>query len=503
MLGNSNGGSNMNAIRADYGIGALNRSSFSAGFVFGTASSSYQYEGAAHDDGRGPSIWDTFTRKYPDKIKDRSSGDVAIDSYHHYKEDVKIMKQMGLDAYRFSISWSRILPYGRVRKGVNSKGLAYYHNLIDELVANGIRPFVTLFHWDLPQALEEEYGGFLSPCVVDDFWDYVNICFREFGNKVKHWITLNEPWSYSFGGYGNGILAPGRCSKWQQLNCTGGDSATEPYLVAHHQLLAHAAAVDLYRRKYQASQKGVIGITLVSHWFVPLSEVPRHQFAARRALDFMFGWFMDPITKGEYPRTMRSLVRGRLPKFTAEQLRLVNGSFDFLGLNYYTAYYAAYSPGMKQAKPSYLTDSIVKQTVERNGIPIGPKAGSDWLHVYPRGIRDLLLYLKKTYDNPLIYITENGVSEINNDKVSLHEALSDKMRVQYHHDHLAFLHLAINEGVNVKGYFAWSLLDNFEWSSGYTVRFGINYVDYKDGLKRYPKLSAFWFKKFLQNRKKY
>ncbi|XP_056694787.1 beta-glucosidase 12-like [Spinacia oleracea] len=335
----------------------------------------------------------------------------------------------------------------------------------------------------------------------DDFRDYANVCFEEFGNKVKHWTTLNEPWTYTSRGYATGNFPPGRCSKWQKLNCTGGDSATEPYLVAHHQLLAHATAVDLYRRKYQASQNGVIGITLVANWFVPLSQVPRHQLAAVRALDFMFGWFMDPITKGEYPRTMRSLVRDRLPKFSAEQSMMVNGSFDFLGLNYYTTNYAADSPRLKLAKPSYLTDSTVTQTGERNGIPIGPKAASDFLFVYPQGIRDLLLYLKKRYNNPLIYITENGVDEVNNDKLSLEEALTDKMRVQYHHDHLAFLDLAIKEGVNVKGYFVWSLLDDFEWSSGYTVRFGIYYIDYKDGLKRYPKLSAFWFKNFLQNKK--
>ncbi|CAO2837232.1 unnamed protein product [Amaranthus hypochondriacus] len=498
ILGNTNVAIGVKVIQANYGIGALNRSSFPAGFIFGTASSSYQYEGAARIDGRGPSIWDTFTHKYPDKIKDRSNGDVAIDSYHRYKEDVKLMKQMGVDAYRFSISWPRILPYGKLSKGVNPKGLAYYHNLIDELIKNGIKPFVTLFHWDLPQALEDEYGGFLSPHIVDDFKDYSNICFKEFGGKVKHWITLNEPWTYSYGGYANGMLAPGRCSKFQQLNCTGGDSGTEPYLVAHNLILAHAAAVDLYRREYQASQKGVIGITLVSHWFVPIAEVQRHQFAAERALDFMFGWFMDPITKGEYPRSMRSLVKNRLPAFTEKQLKMVKGSFDFLGLNYYTAYYATYSSGLKKAKPSYLTDALVIQTVEKNGILIGPEAASDWLHVYPRGIRDLLLYVKRKYNNPLIYITENGIDEINNEKLSLAEALKDPMRVQYYHDHLAFLNLAIKEGANVKGYFAWSLLDNFEWGSGYTVRFGIHYVDYKNGLKRYPKLSAHWFRKFLQ-----
>uniref|UniRef100_A0A7C9EVN9 Beta-glucosidase n=3 Tax=Opuntia streptacantha TaxID=393608 RepID=A0A7C9EVN9_OPUST len=410
------------------------------------------------------------------------------------------MKEMGIDAYRFSISWSRILPYGKLKKGVNQKGVVYYHNLINELLASGITPFVTLFHWDLPQALEDAYGGFLNPCIVDDFTDYADLCFREFGAKVKHWITLNEPWSFSYTGYVTGESAPGRCSKWQQLNCTGGDSATEPYVVAHNQLLAHAAAVQLYRRKYQASQKGIIGIALISHWFFPLTEVSRDQNAAIRALDFMFGWFMDPLAKGQYPRTMQSLVGERLPRFTKEQSRMLNGSFDFLGLNYYTAFYAAYAPGLKRAKPSYNTDSLVSQTAERDGIPIGPKAASDSLHVYPRGLRDLLLLIKSKYNNPLIYITENGIGEVNDDKLSLEEALSDKMRVQFHHDHLAFLHLAIKEGVKVKGYFAWSLLDNFEWSSGYAVRLGINYVDYKNGLKRYPKLSAHWFKRFLQKR---
>uniref|UniRef100_A0A7C9AKK2 Beta-glucosidase n=1 Tax=Opuntia streptacantha TaxID=393608 RepID=A0A7C9AKK2_OPUST len=215
----------------------------------------------------------------------------------------------------------------------------------------------------------------------------------------------------------------------------------------------------------------------------------------------MFGWFMDPLTKGDYPRSMRLLVGDRLPKFSMEESRMVNGSFDFVGFNYYTTYYArAYPPRLKITRPSVSTDSRVNQTAVRNGVSIGPKAASDWLYVYPMGIRDLLLYTKHKYDNPLIYITENGVDEPNNEKLSLEEALKDEMRIKYHHDHLAFLQLAIKEGVNVKGYFAWTLLDDFEWQSGYTLRFGINYVDFKDGLKRYPKLSAHWFKKFLQRK---
>ncbi|KAA8549582.1 hypothetical protein F0562_001400 [Nyssa sinensis] len=244
-----------------YGINSLNRSTFPPGFVFGAASSAYQVEGGAFDDGKGPSIWDTFTHKYPEKISDRSTGDVALDSYHRYKEDVNIIKGMGLDAYRFSISWSRVLPRGKLSGGVNEAGIKYYNNLINDLKANGIDSYVTLFHWDLPQALEDEYGGFLSPKVVADFRDFSELCFKRFGDRVKHWITLNEPWSFSDGGYATGAFAPGRCSSWVG-NCSQGNSGTEPYLATHYQLLAHAAAVKLYKQKYQASQKGVIGITL-------------------------------------------------------------------------------------------------------------------------------------------------------------------------------------------------------------------------------------------------
>ncbi|KAJ9139724.1 hypothetical protein P3X46_030431 [Hevea brasiliensis] len=486
------------ATAPNYDTALLNRSSFPAGFLFGTASAAYQYEGAANEDGRGPSIWDTYTHRYPGKIKDGSNGDVAIDAYHRYKEDVGIMKEMGLDAYRFSISWSRLLPKGKLGGGVNSEGIKYYNNLINELVAKGIQPFVTLFHWDLPQALEDEYGGFLSHKIVDDFRDYAELCYKNFGDRVKHWITLNEPWSYSNGGYTVGLLAPGRCSSWQQLNCTGGDSATEPYIVAHNQLLAHAAAVKMYKMKYQASQKGMIGITLVSHWFVPFSNAKHNKNAAKRALDFMFGWFMDPLIYGDYPHALRSLVGNRLPKFSEQEAKMVKGSIDFLGLNYYTANYAAYLPYSNAIPASYLTDARANLSTQRNGIPIGPKAASDWLYVYPRGFRDILLYTKRKYNNPLIYVTENGIDEYNNATLTLEEALIDNMRIDYYYRHLSFLEKAIKDGVNVKGYFAWSLLDNFEWSSGYTVRFGINYVDYKNGLKRYPKLSARWFKKFLK-----
>ncbi|KAK8463850.1 hypothetical protein PHAVU_011G055800, partial [Phaseolus vulgaris] len=479
-------------------IALLNRNTFPNGFIFGTASSAYQYEGAANEGGRAPSIWDTFTHKYPERIEDRSNGDAAVDSYHRYKEDVQIMKDMNLDAYRFSISWSRILPNGKLSGGINQEGIDYYNNLINELLANGLEPFVTLFHWDLPQTLEDEYGGFLSPRIVKDFQDYAELCFKEFGDRVKNWITLNEPWTFSVKGYAVGAKAPGRCSSWLNLDCNGGDSGTEPYLATHYQLLAHAAAVNLYKTKYQRFQNGVIGITLYSIWYEPLSESKLDQKAAERAIDFLFGWFMDPLTRGDYPESMRSLVKSRLPKFTKEQSRLLINSFDFLGINYYTANYVSDAPELRNVRGNYITDSLVNFSFVRDGKPIGENVGSDWLYVYPKGFREILLYIKEKYNNPLIYITENGVNEYDDPSLSLEESLLDTYRIDYYYRHLYYLQDAIKNGVNVKGYFAWSLLDNFEWEGGYIMRFGIHYVDYKNGLKRYPKLSALWFKDFLK-----
>ncbi|KAE9588311.1 hypothetical protein Lal_00002712 [Lupinus albus] len=488
-------------LKNDVSISNINRNSFPEGFIFGAASAAYQYEGAVDVDGRGPCIWDSFTHNYPDKIQDRSNGDTAVDQYHRYKEDVDIMIDMNMDAYRFSISWSRILPKGKISGGVNKEGINYYNNLINEVLAKGLQPFVTIFHWDLPQALEEEYGGFLSPNIVNDFEDYAELCFKEFGDRVKHWITLNEPWTFSQNGYALGVFAPGRCSAWLNQNCTGGDSATEPYIVSHHLLLAHSAAVNVYRTKYQTSQKGLIGITLVTDWVLPLTDTKLDQQAAQRALDFMLGWYMEPLTRGSYPRSMQSLVKNRLPKFSSDQIKLLKGSFDFIGINYYTSCYAANAPQLSGLSPSYLTDSLVNLLYERNGTAIGPRGASFWLYVYPRGILDVLLYMKHKYNNPLIYITENGVDGLDDPTLSLEEALNDTYRIDYHYQHLYYLQNAIKDGVNVKGYFAWSLMDNFNWDSGHRVRFGIYFVDYKNGLKRHPKLSAHWFRNFLQHKK--
>ncbi|KAK7243528.1 hypothetical protein RIF29_38327 [Crotalaria pallida] len=475
---------------------SLNHSSFPTDFVFGTASSAYQYEGAAYEGGKGPSVWDIFTHRYPDRVADHSNGDVAVDFYHRYKEDIRMMKDIGLQAFRFSISWSRILPSGNLKGGVNQEGITYYNNLINELLSNGLQPFVTLFHFDLPQSLEDEYGGFLSPKIVEDFANYAELCFREFGDRVKHWITLNEPFLYSIQGYasGSGVLPPARCSKWVNSNCSAGDSSTEPYIVSHHQILAHAAAVRVYREKYQIYQKGQIGITLNAPWVVPLSKSKADKDAASRALVFSFDWFMEPLYSGTYPAVMVKTVGKRLPKFSRKQYLMVKGSFDFIGLNYYTANYAADIP-CHGKNLTAVTDSCTRSTTERNGVPIGPKAASFWLYIYPQGIQDILEYTKKKFNNPIIYITENGLDEVNDGTKSL----DDKLRIYYIGQHLLYLQRAIRNGVKVKGYFAWSFLDNYEWNSGYTVRFGIVYVDFKNGLKRYHKRSALWLKTFLHH----
>ncbi|KAJ0973086.1 hypothetical protein J5N97_021045 [Dioscorea zingiberensis] len=451
---------------------AFGRKSFPPGFVFGSATSAYQIEGAWNEGGRGPSIWDTFTQKSPEKIADRSNGNVAVDSYHRIEEDVKLLKDMNVDSYRFSISWSRILPKGSLKGGKNPEGIKYYKNLIKELRKNGITPYVTLFHWDVPQALEDEYKGFRSKRIMNDFKDYCEVCFQEFGDDVKHWITLNEPWTFSSMGYGLGKHAPGRSSipENSPKDC---NSIAEPYIVTHNLLLAHGAAARLYKDKYQAKQGGQIGITLVCMWYKPYDESYRQLEAANRALDFLLGWYMDPLVHGDYPFNMKAIVRERLPKFSAEEAAMIKGSCDFIGINYYTARYSSdvsYSHDDEPFKHN-IDESYSKILETKDGVPIGESNGT-WIHVYPRGLKELLLYIRRRYDNPPIYITENGISSVDKDDMTEEEALADDMRQNYLSAHLAQILEAIREGANVKGYFAWSLVDNFEWEHGYTHRGG-------------------------------
>lgn len=480
----------------------LGRSSFPKGFKFGAGSSAYQDEGAASEGGKGPSIWDTFSH-IQGKIEDGKNGDVAVDQYHRYKEDVQHLKYMGMDLFRFSISWSRIFPKGSPRHGggVNEEGITYYNNLINELLKNGMEPFVTLYHWDMPQTLEDEYGGFRSKRVVEDFGIFAEECFRAFGDRVKYWTTINEPLTFSLYGYDLGLHAPGRCSPGFG-NCTAGNSATEPYIVTHNMLLAHSTAVKLYRTKYQGKQKGSIGISLVVNWMVPYSNSLLDQEAAQRAIDFRIGWFLDPLTSGKYPDSMRSLVGARLPRFSSEEAKDIKGSFDFLGYNYYSTDFAINNPIPENSlHTDYVLDARANLSYQVNGVYIGSDEGEgvSEFRSYPAGLRDVLNYTKHRYNNPPIYITETGYADFDNGTTPLEEALHDSRRVDYHYQHLSSLLEAIREGADVRGYVVWSFLDDFEWASGYDLRFGLYYVDYNDNLKRYARESANWFKHFLDS----
>ncbi|CAI0544101.1 unnamed protein product [Linum tenue] len=332
-------------------------------------------------------------------------------------------------------------------------------------------------------------------CNRDDYLAYADFCFETFGDRVKKWVTLNEPNLYSMYAYNYGDWPPGRCSEWMG-NCTGagGDSSTEPYVAAHHLLLSHAAAVKLYRESYQKWQKGVVGITIISQWFEPkYRNSSSSHAAASRSLDFMLGWFLRPIIYGVYPKSMRSLVGDRLPRFTEEQSDILRGSIDFLGLNYYTANYAEEAPAA--ARASYSDDSRALLSTEKDGVPIGTPTDLDWLFINPKGLQRLLHHIKNNYKNPPVYITENGMGD--QSSLSFEMALNDTTRIQYHETHLRSVLNAIKDGANVMGYYVWCFFDDFEWSAGYTVRFGMTYVDFNDNLKRYLKASAYWFKSFL------
>lgn len=477
-------------------LAEINRGSFPKGFVFGTASSAFQYEGAVKEDGRGPSVWDTFSHSFG-KIIDFSNADVAVDQYHRFAEDIQLMKDMGMDAYRFSISWSRIYPNGN--GAINQAGVDHYNKLINALIAAGIEPYVTIYHWDLPQALEDRYNGWLDPQIIKDYATFAETCFEKFGDRVKHWITFNEPHTFTIQGYDVGLQAPGRCSILLRLLCRAGNSATEPYIVAHNVLLSHGTVADIYKKKYKAKQGGSLGISFDVMWFEPSSNSTEDIEATQRAQDFQLGWFIEPLLFGDYPSSMKTRVGNRLPLFSKSEAALIKGSLDFVGINHYTTYYA--KQNSSNIISNLLNDSLADSgatTLPFRGLkPIGDRANSIWLYIVPHGIRSLMNYIKNKYGNIPIFITENGMDD-SNTFISIKDALKDEKRIKYHNDYLTNLLASIKEdGCNVKGYFVWSLLDNWEWAAGYTSRFGLFFVDYKDKLKRYPKDSVKWFKNFL------
>jgi beta-glucosidase/6-phospho-beta-glucosidase/beta-galactosidase len=418
-------------------------SSFPMDFVWGAATSSYQIEGATHEGGRGPTVWDAFVARQPSPIMDNTTGDIACDHFHRVEQDVALMKDVNLTAYRFSLAWSRILPQGDLAGGINEAAVAFYNFLIDTLLRNGIVPFVTLFHWDTPQALEDRYGGWRSSRTADIFAnDYARTAFAAFGDRVQNWITLNEPWTVAVNGYSTGMHAPGR------------QSGTEPYFVAHNLLLAHAKATLVYRRHFQMAQKGVIGISNCGDFRYPahlddMGDVD----AAERAMLFQFGWFVDPLFFGDYPKVMRERLGDRLPSVSHSERQLfMEASADFLGLNYYSAFLAS-TPELEADYIGYWADINVKFTDRL----AWRKNAMGW-NVVPDGLREMLLWVSNRYNNPRILITENGSAEYEPD---LKAALDDEERRDFLEHHLHACSQAIDEGVNLGGYFAWSLLDNF------------------------------------------
>ncbi|KAF8179838.1 beta-glucosidase [Pholiota molesta] len=452
-------------------------------FLWGFATASFQIEGSTDVDGRGKSIWDDFA-KIPGKTLDGRDGDVATDSYRLWKEDVALLAEYGVKSYRFSLSWSRIIPLGGRNDPVNPKGIEFYNKFIDALLENGITPFVTLYHWDLPQALHDRYNGWLNKEeITKDYVNYARVCFEAFGDRVKHWLTINEPWCVAILGFGRGVFAPGRSSDRERS--PEGDSSTEPWIVGHSIIYAHANAVKLYREEYKPTQKGQIGITLNGDWAIPYDDNQANIDAAQHALDFAIGWFADSIYLGFYPPYMREVLGDRMPDFTPDEWAVVKGSSDFYGMNTYTT-------NLCKAGGDDEFQGNVDYTFKRpDGTELGNQAHSAWLQDYPEGFRSLLNYVWKRYKLP-IFVTENGFAVKGENDMPLEVALVDNQRVHYFQGTTASLIQAIHDdGVDVQSYFPWSFLDNFEWADGYSTRFGVTYVDYETQ-KRYPKASAKW-----------
>ena len=432
---------------------------FPEDFVWGAATASYQIEGAAFEDGRGESIWDRFS-KTPGKVLNGDTGDVSCNHYHLFKEDVALIKELGVDSYRFSLAWPRIMPEGK--GSVNQKGLDFYKRLIHELLEEGVSPAVTLYHWDLPQVLED-LGGWLNRDTAKYFADYAQVAFRELGDVIDSWITLNEPWCSAFLGYGNGEHAPGK------------KDFPSHFRAAHHLLLGHGLVVEGYR---QLNLGADIGITLNLAPQYPASPDPRDIAAARKADGFQNRWYLDPIFKGRYPSDLEEFMAYVSPAIQPGDLELISQPNDFLGINFYSrGLVAADANGEPQ-----------RQKPERSVTAMG------W-EVYPEALYDLLLRVHQDYGPLPLYITENGAAY---EDVVEQGRIKDHKRQAYLEEHIAQCARAIDSGIPLQGYYVWSLLDNFEWAFGYDRRFGIIYVDF-DTQERILKDSALWYQSFLRS----
>ncbi|KAH6699278.1 beta-glucosidase [Verticillium dahliae] len=416
--------------------------SLPADFVWGWATAAAQVEGAWDKDGKGVSIWDTFAHT-PGKVKDGSTGDDAVRSYDLYATDVALLKKYRARGYRFSLSWARLIPLGGADDDVNEAGVAYYDRLIDGLLAQGITPYVTLFHWDTPQALEDR------------------LCFERFGDRVRDWITFNEPGVYTLAGYAAGVHAPAR-SSFRERNAEG-DSSTEPFIVAHTELVAHAHAADVYKREFQPTQKGTVMITLHGNWSEPWDAGDaRDVEAAERAREFEIAWFADPLYKtGDYPASMRAQLGDRLPRFTEEESRLVLGSSEVYGMNSYSAFYVKHRDG-----PADINDhkgNIEQADENSEGTPRGPASDTYWLRTTPWGWGKLLRWIWARYGVP-IYITENGTTaqgEHDWKPTGPDDVLEDPFRIDFFRQYLTEVAKASQEGVVIKSYFAWTFTDNY------------------------------------------
>ncbi len=445
----------------------MTNQSFPRDFVWGAATASYQIEGAVNAGGRGPSIWDTFSH-IPGNVALNHTGDVACDHYHRWREDIALMKQLGLGAYRFSIAWPRILPEGTGR--VNPDGLRFYSDLVDGLLEAGITPWVTLYHWDLPQPLEDR-GGWPSREIVQAFVEYTDVVTRHLGDRVKHWITLNEPHVFTFVGYGGGRHAPGR------------DDQFEAARASHHALLAHGEAMRVIRANVPGA---VAGITLNMSKVYPATPSEPDAQAAAIVDASLNRWFAGPVFGQGYPPELLAFYQSQGEFVKPGDMQTIAAPVDFLGINNYFPIYATADPrqphGLSTLTPEEL--AAAGHTLTEMGWP-----------VVPQGLVDLLIDLHETYRPAALYITENGAAFA--DELS-EGAVHDARRVQYLHDHLSALADVTAGGVPLRGYFVWSLLDNFEWGHGYTKRFGIVYMDYET-LRRIPKDSYHWYRQTVAN----